>query len=136
MSLAGRVILGTAAVTYADLAARKGIGLDPGSHESIVAGTDEGRLTRIVANLVTMRSRPLGPAAANAVGVRRHGAAVVLSVEDTAGPGAGTSIRAALAGNGSGLGLRVVAVLSHAVGGELVVEDGASGAVAEMRLPH
>ena len=122
--------------SYADLAARKGIALDPGSHESIVARTDERRLTRIVANLVTNALQATPPGGRVAVRVRRHGAAVVLRVEDTAGPGAGTSIRAALAGNGSGLGLRVVAVLSDAVGGELVVDDGASGAVVEMRLPH
>ena len=97
---------------------------------------DERRLTRIVANLVTNALQATPPGGRVAVRVRRHGAVVVLRVEDTAGPGAGTSIRAALAGNGSGLGLRVVAVLSDAVGGELVVDDGASGAVVEMRLPH
>jgi two-component system sensor histidine kinase BaeS len=122
--------------SYVDLAARKGIALDPGLHDSIVARTDGRRLTRIVANLVTNALQATPPGGRVAVRVRRHGAAVVLSVEDTAGPGAGTAIRAALAGNGSGLGLRVVAVLSHAVGGELAVDDGASGAVVEMRLPH
>ncbi len=41
------------AASYADLAARKGIALEAGSPESVVARTDERRLARIVANLVT-----------------------------------------------------------------------------------
>jgi signal transduction histidine kinase len=84
----GEIVTRTA--SYADLAARKGIALDPGSHESIVAQTDERRLTRIVANLVTNALQATPPGGRVAVGVRRHGAAVVLRVEDTAGPGAGT----------------------------------------------
>ena len=122
--------------SYIDLAARKGILLDPGSHDSIVARTDERRLGRIVANLVTNALQATPPEGRVTVRVYRRATAVGFSVEDGAGPGAGEAIRSALAGNSSGLGLRVVAVLGHALGAELAVQDGPSGAVVELELPH
>jgi two-component system sensor histidine kinase BaeS len=124
------------ATSYADLAARKGIVLDAGSPESIVARTDERRLGRIVANLVTNALQATPPEGRVAVRVYRRLTAVAFSVEDGAGSGAREAIRSALAGNSSGLGLRVVAVLSQALSAELAVEDGAAGAVVELQLPH
>jgi two-component system, OmpR family, sensor histidine kinase BaeS len=124
------------ATSYADLAARKGIVLDPGSAESIVARTDERRLTRIVTNLLINALQATPPDGRVAVRVCRRPASIAVAVEDGAGSGAGTAIRSALAGNGSGLGLRVVAVLGQALGAQLAVEDAALGAVVELRLPH
>jgi two-component system sensor histidine kinase BaeS len=124
------------ASSYSDLAARKGIVLDPGSAESIVARTDERRVTRIVTNLLINALQATPPEGRVAVRVYRRLAAVAFNVEDGAGPGAGEAIRSALAGNGSGLGLRVVAVLAHALGAELGVQDTALGAVVELQLPH
>jgi signal transduction histidine kinase len=89
-------------ISYADLAARKGIVLDPGSAESIVARTDERRLTRIVTNLLFNALQATPPDGRVAVWVGRRPAAVTVDVED--GAGAGAAIRSALGGNGSGLG--------------------------------
>jgi two-component system sensor histidine kinase BaeS len=124
------------ASSYGDLATRKGIVLDPGSAASIVARTDERRLTRIVTNLLINALQATPPEGKVAVRVHRRPAAVAVDVEDGAGSGAGEAIRSALAGNGSGLGLRVVAVLGRALGAEIAVEDTASGAVVELQLPR
>jgi two-component system sensor histidine kinase BaeS len=120
--------------SYVDLASRKGIELEASSTGPSFARTDERRLGRIVANLVTNALAATPPGGRVAVRAQRLASGVTVSIEDTAGAGGELAIRDALAGGGAGLGLRVVAVLGRAIGAHLSVEAGAAGAVVEMRL--
>ncbi|HVA38112.1 MAG TPA: HAMP domain-containing sensor histidine kinase [Candidatus Dormibacteraeota bacterium] len=130
-------VTGRIAASFADLAARKGIRLEleTGVPEPVVARTDERRLARIVANLVVNALQATPPDGRVGVAVGMRDGTAVLRVEDAAGPNAGAAIRAALDGQGSGLGLRVVRVLGRAIGAQLEVQDGEAGAKVELRLP-
>ncbi|TAM78251.1 HAMP domain-containing histidine kinase [bacterium] len=122
---------------YADLAARKGIALEFAGSGSALVRTDERRLRRVLANLVVNALQATSPGGRVRVGTRVDGGHAGVFVEDAAGAEASTRIRSALEdGAGSGLGLRVVSVLSLALHAEVNVRQGNAGAVVEIRLAN
>ncbi|MDE2573635.1 MAG: HAMP domain-containing histidine kinase [bacterium] len=120
---------------YVDLAARKGIALEFAGSGCTLARTDERRLQRTVANLVVNALQATSPGGRVRVGTRADGGYAVVFVEDSAGAEAAARIRSALEdGAGSGLGLRVVSVLSSALRAKVDVRQSEAGAVVEIWL--
>jgi two-component system sensor histidine kinase BaeS len=122
------------ASTYADLARRKGIELQTKA-TAVTARTDERRLGRILANLLTNALQATPPGESVRIETLSDGSQVVLRVEDTGGPHAAERIRLALdRGIDAGLGLRVVRTVGCALGARISVHQGLQGAIVEVVL--
>jgi signal transduction histidine kinase len=117
------------------------------AEDGLEIDADRGQLYRILTNLVrnavqVLEASPETPRPEIKVVTRKDGSHVLISVCDN-GPGVPARARAnlfqafqgAVRAGGTGLGLAISAELARAHGGELSLDEAASGAIFHLRLP-